>query len=100
MNYHIIISDGVFISKEPKPTELDFTFSGGVTYSLYIKALRKWEDQLIPVENVIDWNNGIFGLDKGIGHPHAHLIADIPLQEGQQVTAEIKDGKATITKIQ
>ncbi len=100
MNYTIIISDGVFISKEPKPDRKDFELEySHLHYELvdieYEQALREFESNKIPVENAYVSEHPIEGYDEAtITKPIWQIV-----EEGQQVTAEIKDGKATITKI-
>ena len=58
MNYHIIISDGVFISKEPKSERISFYSKtpGMLAYAKFQKALAEFESKLIPVENAVDGN--------------------------------------------
>ncbi len=107
MNYHIIISGGVFISKEPKPDTKNpeyWEYAGqSDTYfrdSKYRKALKEWHSKLIPVENAV-YKRIIFGGKKwliiDVGKNEIPIISNYT--EGMQVTAEIKDGKATITKL-
>ena len=102
--YLYLIGGEMFVNPEEKPKEYMFTASkfGGVVWNTgeYMKALEVWQANCLPVVNVINWGNGIFGLDKGIGHPHAHLVADIPLQlNGQKCEHSVKNGKSTIVKI-
>ena len=99
-NYYIHISDGVYLSKEPKPIR---TWQEGstrvfITWDEHQHLLKEWYSKLIPVENT-GYNaptDQWFWYDQPEGS-----VTKFPfeIEEGQQVTAEIKDGKATITKL-
>ena len=110
MNYHIIISDGVFLSKEPKPIKADFLENISVWNGekavptiqtndvKFEQALKEWHSKLIPVVNLLRTDDGKYWF---VSYDKDGVPEDLPelLLVGQQVTAEIKDGKATITEI-
>ncbi len=96
MNYTIIISDGVFISKEPKPEPEATIYAFDELSPNYLKAIKDWHSNKIPVENAYK-SKDYFGWFVRLGG-----IINPQIKEGQQIpkeNVEIKDGKATITKI-
>ncbi len=93
------------VNEQEKPVEWVFMikFYGihGFTYDKekYRQALGVWEANCIPVVNVVWWNCEQF-IQFTEGPLESLTITLKRIHEGQQVTAEISDGKATITKIQ
>ena len=115
MNYTIIISDGVFISKKPKPIVPVNLIKAGFAMDTKYGITKSDSDRLVKVQqNYKEWHSKLIPVDearypcnKGVWYwggawyfqPTPKATKEFVLKEGQQVTAEIKDGKATILKI-
>jgi len=102
MTYTIIIDNGVFLAKEPKP-EGTWNIRMSLqkiedTTIAHNKALKEWHSKLIPVENAHVSEHPIEG------HQEVTIMKPVfqMANHGQQIPPEnvtIKDGRATINKL-
>jgi len=102
MTFYIHISDGVYVSKEPKPELKNYRMrSKGIFVGMsnkYKPDLKRWEADCIrweanriPVVNAEE--------KQMTGGETYWQVNKRAVDMGQQVEAEIKDGKAIITSI-